>query len=295
MLSIIIFRSKFLFSFLFVLLITSISHAQSSIPFELTPQGHIMIKAKINGVEGNFIFDTGAGLTLITKTFSDKVGNLHKQDGSYTAFRATGEKLTADLYDAQTVTLGTFVEHNPVLTIFDANLGTIDGLISLMSFKDQPITIDYTNKKIIFETDKSISGIRKSGRQIPLQLEESRDKALTIFTYFTVNNKLTLQFCIDSGAGANVYRVNSRYISALGIDTASASKIAIPSEFNPKLKTFIYNANIQSISVKAAPAIQCQNVKVSFIDGLIYDGILSLNWIGKQVTFDMKKREMIVQ
>ncbi len=286
--------SRPLFLFMFVLLITSTSHAQSFIPFELTAQGHIMIKVKINGVEGNFIFDTGAGLTLVTKTFSDKIGKLHKQDGSYTAFRATGEKLTADLYDAQTVALGTFVERNPVLTIFDVNLGPIDGLISLMSFKDQPFTIDYTNKKIIFETDKSMSAIRKSGHQIPLQLEDSRGKALSIFAYFMVNDKLTLQFSIDSGAGNNVYRINSKYIPAFGIDTASASKIVIPSEFNPKLKTIIYQANIKSITAKASPAIQCRDVKASFIDDLIYDGILSLNWIGKQVTFDLKKHQMIV-
>lgn len=283
--------SKCLFLCLFI---TTTSYAQSFIPFELTPQGHIMVKAKINGVEGNFIFDTGAGLTLITKTFSNKIGKLHKQDGSYTAFRATGEKLTADLYDAETVVLGNFVEHNPALTIFDVNLGPIDGLISLMSFKKQPFTIDYTNKKIIFETDKSMSAIRKSGHQIPLQLEESRDKALTIFAYFMVNDKLTLQFSIDSGAGNNVYRVNSKYISALSIDTANAHKIEIPSEFNPKIKTIIYQANINSITAKGSPAIQCRDVKASFIEGLIYDGIISLNWIGKKVTFDLKKQEMIV-
>ena len=287
--------SRSLLLFMFVLLVTSTSHAQSFIPFELTSQGHIMVKAKINGIEGNFIFDTGAGLTLITKTFSDKIGKLHKQDGSYTAFRATGEKLTADLYDAQTVALGNFIEHSPVLTIFDVNLGPIDGLISLMSFKERPFTIDYTNKKIIFETDKSMSAIQKSGHQIPLQLEESRDKALTIFAYFRVNDKLTLQFSIDSGAGNNVYRINSRYIPAFGIDTATASRIVIPSEFNPEIKTIIYQANIKSIIAKASPAIQCREVKASFIDGLIYDGILSLNWIGKQVTFDLKKQEMIVR
>lgn len=287
--------SRSLFLFMFLSLITSTNRAQSFIPFELTAQGHIMIKAKINGVEGNFIFDTGAGLTLVTKTFSDKIGKLHKQDGSYTAFRATGEKLTADLYDAQTVVLGNFVERNPVLTIFDVNLGPIDGLISLMSFKEQPFTIDYTNKKIIFETDKSMSAIRKSGHQIPLQLEDSRDKALSIFAYFMVNDKLTLQFSIDSGAGNNVYRINSKYIPAFGIDTATASKTVIPSEFNPKVKTIIYQANIKSITAEASPAIQCRDVKASFIDGLIYDGILSLNWIGKQVTFDLKKHQMIVR
>jgi hypothetical protein len=283
--------SKCLFLCLFII---STSHAQSFIPFELTPQGHIMVKAKVNGLEGNFIFDTGAGLTLITKTFSDKIGKLHKQDGSYTAFRATGEKLTAELYDAQTLALGNFVEHNPVLTIFDVNLGPIDGLISLMSFKKQPFTIDYSSKKIIFETEKSMSAIRKSGHQIPLQLEESREKALTIFAYFIVNDKLTLQFSIDSGAGNNIYRLNSKYTSALGIDTAKASRIAIPSEFNPKVKTIIYQANIKSITAKASPVIQCRDVKASFIDGLIYDGIISLNWIGEKVTFDLKKRELIV-
>jgi len=279
---------------LLTMLITSNSYAQSSIPFELTPQGHIMVKAKLNGIEGNFIFDTGAGLTLITKTFANKMGGLHKQDGSYTAFRATGEKLTAELYDAQTLAIGSFVEHYPVLTIFDVNLGPIDGLISLMSFRNQPFTIDYTHKKINFETNKSMVALQKQGRHVPLQLEDSRDKALSIFAYFRVNNKLTLQFSIDSGAGSNSYRMNSKYISALNIDTANAKKIEIPSEFDPKLKTIIYQASVKTITAKASPAIQCQDVKASFINGLIYDGIVSLNWIGKQVTFDLKKREMIV-
>ncbi|MBZ4192213.1 retropepsin-like aspartic protease [Niabella beijingensis] len=281
-------------SFFICLFITSTSHAQSFIPFEMSPEGHIMVKAKVNGVEGNFIFDTGAGLTLITKTFSEKVGKLHKQDGSYTGFRATGEQLTADLYDANTLALGNFVEQSPVLTIFDVNLGTIDGLISLMSFKEQPFTIDYTNKRIVFETDKSMSVVRKAGHPIPLQLNDSRGKALSIFAYFIVNDSLTLQFSIDSGAGNNVYRINSKFISALSIDTAKADKIVIPSEFNPEIKTIIYQTGIKSITTKASPAIQCRDIKASFIDGLIYDGIVSLNWIGKQVTFDLKNREMIV-
>ena len=202
--------------------------------------------------------------------------------------------MTADLYDAQTLALGDFVEQNPVVTIFDINLGPIDGLISLMSFKDQPFTIDYTDKKVIFETKKSMLSIGKSGHHIPLQLAESRDKALTVFTYFVVNDKLTLQFSIDSGAGNNIYRINSKYTSALGIDTTKAGKVVIPSEFNPNIKSIIYQANIKSITAKASSAVQCRDVKASFIDGLIYDGILSLNWIGNKITFDLKKREMIV-
>lgn len=269
-------------------------HAQSSIPFGTTSQGHIIVKAKINGVEGSFILDTGAGMTLITKAFSDQVGKLHHQDGSYTGFRATGERLVADLYDAQTLALGNFVEHNPVLTIFDVNLGPVDGLISLRSFKEQPFTIDYSSKRIIFETARSIAVLRKSGHRIPLQVEDSREKALTIFAYFTVNNSLTLQFSIDSGAGNDVYRLNSEFVKGLGIDTANASKIEIPSEFNPDYKTVIYRANVKSISAKASAEVCRQDVQASFIQGLIYDGIVSLNWIGEKISFDLKSREMIV-
>lgn len=288
-------RVKSLYLCLFILLAAGTIRAQSSIPFELSPQGHIMVKAKINGVEGNFIFDTGAGLTLVTKAFSEKLGVLHKQDGSYTGFRATGEKLIAPLYDAQTVALGSFTEQNPVLTIFDVNFGPIDGLISLMSFRKQPFTIDYTDKKIIFETDKSMAAVRQSGKTIPLQLDDARGKALSVFAYFKVNDKLTLQFSIDSGAGDGVYRLNSAHIPALEIDTLNADKKVIPSEFNPALKTTIYQSNVKSIRATAAASVECLNVKASFIEGLIYDGIVTLNWIGKKVTFDLIKREMIVR
>ncbi|MEN5059064.1 aspartyl protease family protein [Sphingobacterium kitahiroshimense] len=60
------------------------------------------------------MLDTGAGLTLITKAFSERLGQIHKQDGSFTGFRATGEKLTADLYDVNSLKIGTLIDKNPV-------------------------------------------------------------------------------------------------------------------------------------------------------------------------------------
>ncbi len=70
------------------------------LPFELTEDGHTMIKATINGMEGNFIFDTGAGLNMLTKTFADSVRNLEKTDGFYTGHRATGEEVQLDIWKA---------------------------------------------------------------------------------------------------------------------------------------------------------------------------------------------------
>ncbi len=36
---------------------------KDEIPFELLPSGHILVKAKIDNVQGSFIFDTGAGIS----------------------------------------------------------------------------------------------------------------------------------------------------------------------------------------------------------------------------------------
>ncbi|MGY0035940.1 retropepsin-like aspartic protease [Pedobacter sp. NJ-S-72] len=266
-------------------------------PITITDQGHIMVKAKINGVEGNFIFDTGAGLTLVTKKFSAKIKGLSKQDGGYTAFRATGEKLDADLFNASTLSLGTFSEANPVLTIFDVDFGPIDGLVSLMSFKNQVVTVDYEHKKLIFENQKSFTELKKKGKTVALQLSISRDKSLDMFAYFNVNNKLNLQFSIDCGSGQNVFRINSKYMPALGIDSTDTSKVTAryqPSEFNPAVKTRLYSTNIESIAIRDNPAASVTNQKATFVEGLIYDGIVSLNWIGKKITIDVKNSQLII-
>jgi hypothetical protein len=286
--------NRLIFS-IFLLISTSIAEAQNSVPFQLTTEGHIIVKAKVNGVVGNFVFDTGAGLTLITKGFAYKIEKLHKEQAGYTSFRGTGEQLNVDLYDAETLAIGALIEHHPILTVFDIDLDSFDGLISLKSFKDQPFTIDYINKKIIFETNKSIAEIYHSGKTIHLQLEQSRDKTLDAFAYFVVNDKLTLQFLIDSGSGSNAFRISSRYIPVLNIDTSKAIRIEHTSESDPNIKSMVYKTKIRSIKAKDSSDIHCDNINASIIDGLIYDGIVSLNWIGDKVTFDLNNSKMIVR
>lgn len=48
------------------------------------------------------------------------------------------------------------------------------------------------------------------------------------------------------------------------------------------------------MAAKDYPQIRFANPKVSFIDGLIDDGTMSLNWFGNQITIDMPKNQMIV-
>jgi len=288
-------QSLLILSFVYLLLCCQATKAQTKIPFEVSPQGHIMIKTTFNNVEGNFLFDTGGGMTMLTKKFADRIGALKKMDGGYTAFRATGERIDVDLYQATSLKLGSIAENNPLLTYIDVDFGPIDGLISLMTFKNQPFTIDYSNKVIVLENRATLTALKKTGHLVPLQLDISRDKTLGIAGYFTLNKKVNLQLIIDSGAGTDVFRINSKYTAQLDIDTAKAVKILKPSEFDSKFKTTIYRANIAEIASTAFPAINKKNINAAFIPGLIYDGIISLNWIGNKITFDLTKAEMIVQ
>ncbi len=108
-------------------------------PLPVLPSGHILLKARIEGVEGNFIFDTGAGLTVFTKTFFDKLKSVKKEDGGYTGFRATGERLDIDLYEVRDFEFGPLKKPVEEVSFLDANLGGIDGIIAIKLLEHQPL------------------------------------------------------------------------------------------------------------------------------------------------------------
>lgn len=275
---------------LLLLFISLSAFAQIKIPFTLTDGGHTLVKAKINGVEGMFIFDTGAGLNMVTKKFADKIGTLQKTDEFYLGHRATGEAIDTDLYLTKTIEMGDFKIDGQMTSVIDIEF-PIDGLISLMPFKDKAITIDYTNKVLVIETKKSLEQLTKTGKTIPIQIDDEKGKTLGINTYITLGNKLNLQVVLDSGAGFNVFRFSSRYMDDLGIDPAKTEKTSRKSEFTGSENNY-YSTTVSSMTTKDT-SIKKENFKATFIDGLIYQGIMCINWLGNKITIDIPNGRII--
>ena len=269
-------------------------YIQSIIPIEISKQGHIFIKAKVNDVEGNFILDTGAGLTVITKSFAAKLSNLKKLDDNFTGFRATGEALHLNLYNLNKLQIGDLIERNIKASIIKLNIDSVDGLISLSSFRDQPFTIDYSNNKLYLETSYGIMEREQKGKVVPIQLDDDRGISLDMFTKVRVNNKLTLQVSLDSGAGFNVFRFNSEFMKPLNIDSSETKIYSKHSTLDSNKVNNFFVTKLKEISLLNAPSIKAQNVKAMFLSGLIYDGITSINWLGKKITIDIPKKEMII-
>ncbi len=276
-----------------LLFLSITAFAQIKIPFTLTDGGHTLVKAKVNGVEGMFIFDTGAGLNMVTKKFADKVATLQKTDEFYTGHRATGEAIEADLWLTKSIEMAGFSVNNQLTSVIDIDF-PIDGLISLLPFKDKAITIDYKNKELVIETKKSLEGLAKTGKTIPIQISDEHGKTLGIYTYINLGDKLNLQVSLDSGAGFNVFRFSSRYMDDLGIDPETTQKQYRKSEFKPESGNNYFTTTVTKMTAKGNDSIKKENFKATFIDGLIYQGIMCINWLGDKITIDMANERMIV-
>ncbi len=63
------------------------------------------------------------------------------------------------------------------------------------------------------------------------------------------------------------------------------------SEFNPDMTTKFYKGDIGSVST---PFATVEKPKVFFVEGLIYEGKTSINWLGKKLGFNLKEKKIYI-
>jgi hypothetical protein len=283
-----------------LLLFTALTFSQSktseqiNIPFTQTPNGHIIIPATINGIEGNFAFDTGAGINLLTKDFADKINDLEKTSHFYTGHRATGEEIKSDLWNSKSLEIGDYKITNETFAVYDLEF-PLDGLISLTPFKEKQITIDFKNKVLSIESENSLDQlIKNKDFEMPIQIINDREIRIGISTAVKLNDKLSLNVGLDSGAGFDVFRFNSRYMETLDIDSTQIESEVRPSSFKPEEVNRYYYIELEKLADSDENTI-VKNFKATFIEGLIYEGIMGINWIGEIITIDIPNKKLIVQ
>jgi len=128
---------------------------------------------------------------------------------------------------------------------------------------------------------------------MPLEINNDRNVKVSVGTIVQLDS-LELHVGLDSGAGFDVYRFNSRYIEALGIDSTQVESKYIPSSFKPEQGNQYYFAEVSRLSDLKVNAEQI-DFRATFIDGLIYEGIMGINWIGEIITFDIPAKRILVK
>lgn len=266
-----------------VFLYSSAVFAQKT-PVNILPSGHLIVQAEVEGKKGNFIFDTGGGVNLFLNNFSKDLS----QKESYnflTSFRATGEQITVPMFKSKEITFNGKKFKDIWYATHNMEIKGIDGLISLPMLYDTEFILDYTTKEIVFPKEK-LSG----KKVVDIQLSTNADQSLDITTYIQVND-IKINVLLDSGAGNDSFWLSERLMSTLGIKKEGLQLMEKKSEFNPAIINKFYKGSVNSVSNSFA---KVDKPNVFFVEGLIYEGKTSINWLGKKLGFNLKEKKIYI-
>lgn len=171
----------------YLLLLTNLSVRATSVEISLDSYigSHRVIRAKMNGQDGVFLFDSGGGITNITPEFAQKIGR--KPWGKIVGFRMTGQRVDMARCDDVTFEIGEHTERLSIIGVFDLmslippGAPKVDGMIGLDAFANNIVTIALANNRLIIETADTLAERVKHTSEEPVRLvRDAQGVALTL-------------------------------------------------------------------------------------------------------------------
>lgn len=177
---------------------------------------HVTVKGK----PGDFLLDTGGGITLLSEDFSKGVEC--KYWGRTTGYNMFGKRSDGPHCDNVQINAGD-VALTPV------NIGTIDfgdqfagdkspdGLLSLDAFDNKAITLDQKAATLTIETPASLAQRTKGMKELPFRVaRECSGRCLSAFVGVPTREGMTW-LILDSGAGG-VSLISKDHAGIFGLD-----------------------------------------------------------------------------
>jgi hypothetical protein len=176
----------------------------------------------VNGVPGDFLFDTGGGVTLLAKDFAPKVACTYW--GRNTGYNMFGKRGDGPHCDGVQLVAGD-VALTPVSVGQMDFTGQFpgdkapDGLLSLDAFDGKAITIDQAAGTLTIETAESLAERVAGMTELPMRLvRDCSARCLDAFVAVPTPKGRTW-LILDSGAGG-VSLIARDYADAFGLDSA---------------------------------------------------------------------------
>lgn len=266
-----------------------------SIPFTANADGLMIVPAVLGGSRSvHVILDTGAGLDVFAPSL---VAELHgKPAGLFSAFRMTGERLDIPLFVVSELSIGPMVKKDVVVGTWEVleqfhRDGAIDGVISVNNFRQQPFTVDFIERVVVFESPQSLVRRRALGESSPLLVHDQRGIALDLFAHFLVGSHPG-QCEIDTGSPRGT--ISTRYFGPLGITAGDRGSRQPDVGGSAARGQTHFETTLPQIALAAAPRVTLGQARVSFSD-IIYDCVVGVDfWSGKVVTVDIAGLQLIV-
>lgn len=261
---------------------TSRLTAQTTLPVEYE-SGLMFVRTG-----GVFVIDLGGGTEVLSSTYAERVKR--GPAGWFTGFRSTGERIDSERMHIAPITLG------PITTPADAVVWRgldghgVDGLISARTFAHTPVTLDFANRQLVFETASSLAARERRGSVLALKTDAVRDLALDLFLDFDLGNGQVGTCEIDTGSQG--VDLNARYMAVFGISPDSGdvaeTRMAGSSEV-------FYRARVSTtLAPVGAPHLNMERPVVRF-GNYIYDCVVGTEyWSRTALTIDIPRRRVIL-
>jgi len=165
------------------------------------------IEVTVGGHKSPFIFDTGAGATVLTPQEVRYAGCT--PFGQVTGFRATGDKVTSARCGPVSLEIGQYrvnreVQEFDLLKLLGKGAPPIGGILGLASFDGDAITIELARDRVTIETRSSLA--RRIRGMRPLMVRMTRDAGGAVVPFIEVQARTgTLWMEADSGNDGPVF------------------------------------------------------------------------------------------
>ncbi len=185
----------------------------------------LMVHAAADGVAGDYLFDTGEGVTMISPEVAARIGC--KPWGDITGFRMMGARIDTKRCDAVRFSVGGFEAVAPEVMVLDfaalAGPGgpKIDGVIGLDLFNRQSITLDLQHRSLTVETPASFAARTAHAAEIPARLVKDAEGAALAVDLGVTTPLGTAWMEMDTGNGSPTAIVSSTVAPALGLSAAA--------------------------------------------------------------------------
>jgi hypothetical protein len=174
----------------------------------------------VKGKTGDFLFDTGGGVTLLGEDFAKDIDC--KFWGRSTGYNMFGKRGDGQFCESVQLAAGG-------VPLTPANVGKInfgdmfpgskapDGLLSLDAFDGKAITIDQQAATVTIETPESLASRTKRMTELPFRISrECSGRCFSVFVGVPVSDGMTW-LTLDSGAGG-VSIISKEYAPYFGLD-----------------------------------------------------------------------------
>lgn len=261
--------------------------------------GHMLkIEGIVSGVKTVLIFDTGIGINLISKELCLELGC--SIDGTTKGKRMTGQEVSVPMSTVESFEIAELKALNVKTGVLDfesflpkdPEFENIGGYLSLNFFAEHPFTIDYTSKKMIFETKEGLAHRFSNGVVVPV-VKKVENGALTLQVLVQTALEEPLRMQLD--LGTDILTLNNAHEKEFEkwIVGKKVQSEVIEDEtgFERKRKFVQLTGNI---SLLAEHSPQQLNPTVMFQD-IIYDGVIGNDFFKERVvTYDLANSRIII-